>query len=292
MASRILTGFDCANPAVWDTVDPFAFKYRILVEGDSWMDRSTLFAPSLLPYLAKLFDKSKQSLLFINIARFGDTMAHMGGGKNRELELWIKTQFPWTFDAMLLSGGGNDYIDSAADSGPGEGLLRDVRQQKPSSAQDCVNSTVLEHLRVKALAEPFSRIHSWVQSSQHAGMPILLNAYDLPTARNAPALPGGQPWLHRGYIKNGIPGDLNGHSLYGPVTRLIFDQLRVGLSELAAGRRNVHLVETVGTLKPADPSSTGPDGDWVNEIHPDKSGWKKLAPLWFDALKLALSDRG
>lgn len=288
MTSRILTGFDCANPAVWDTVDPHAFKYRILVEGDSWMDRSTLFAPSLLPYLATLFDKSKQSVLFINIARFGDTMEHMGGGKNRELELWIKTQFPWKFDAMLLSGGGNDYIDSAADSSPGQGLLRDVRQLKPTSGEDCVNAEVLAQLKSKSLADPFSRIHRWVQSSQHAGMPILLNAYDMPTARNAPALPGGQSWLHRGYVKNGIPGDLNGHSLYGPVTRLIFDQLRVGLSELATGRRNVHLVETVGTLKPADPASTGPDSDWVNEIHPDKSGWKKLAPVWFDALKRVL----
>lgn len=54
MASRILTGFDCANPDVWDTVDPHAFKYRILFEGDSWMDRSTFLAPSLLPFLARL----------------------------------------------------------------------------------------------------------------------------------------------------------------------------------------------------------------------------------------------
>jgi hypothetical protein len=75
MESRILTGFECANSAVWKTVDPHAFKYRVLVEGDSWMGRCTLFAPNLLPYLAKLFDKFKQSVLFIKIARLGDTMA-------------------------------------------------------------------------------------------------------------------------------------------------------------------------------------------------------------------------
>jgi hypothetical protein len=288
MQSRILTGLDCANPDVWGSVNPLAFKYRILVEGDSWMDRGNVFEPALTHYLAPLFDKAKQSVLFINLARFGDTMAHMGGGKNRELELWLKTQFPWKFDAMLISGGGNDYIDSAADSAPGQGLLLDVRHQRPTSAQDCVDMDVMNRLRVHALADPFSRIHRWVQSSPHAGMPMLLNTYDMPTARDAPAVPGGQSWLHRGYVKNGVPGDLVGHSLYGPVTRLIFDHLRVSLSELATGRRNVHLVETVGTLTPARPGSKGPDGDWVNEIHPSASGWKKLAPIWFDALKRVL----
>lgn len=287
MASKILTGADCANPEIWSNIFPNDFKYRILVEGDSWMDRSTIFEPSLLPSLAKRFDKAKQDVLFINISRFGDTMAHMGGGKNREFEIWLKTHFSWKFDALLLSGGGNDYIDAAADPAPGNGLLRDVRHapQVPQTAQDCVNVEAMDKLRQDCLIEPFSRIHRWVQASQHTGMPIFLNAYDVPTARNAPAIKGGDAWLHRGYVKNGIPGELKGHSLYGPVTRLIFDHLRLSLSQMAVGRRNVHLVETMGTLIPANPLSTGSDGDWVNEIHPSERGWQKLSQVWFDAIK-------
>lgn len=284
MACKIVTSAEFADQTNAGTLMPTDFKYRILVEGDSWMDRSSLLTPSLLPGLAKLFDKAKKEVLFINISRFGDTLQNMGGGKNRELELWIKTQFAWKFDAMLFSAGGNDYIDAAADKAPGDGLIRDVRGTVPTTAQDCVNLEKMNRLRDHVLRESFSRMHAWVQASQHAGMPIFLNAYDTPTARPAPALVGDDAWLHRAYVKNGVPGDVQGHSLYGPVTRLIFDHLRTGLSDFENGRANVHLVPTSGVLTPAKPGTTGSDGDWLNEIHPNSSGWKKLAKVWFESI--------
>jgi hypothetical protein len=282
MASKIITSSEFAQYG--SELDIKAYKYRILVEGDSWMDRSSLLQPSLLPSLAKLFDKSKKDVLFINIARFGDTLENMGGGKNRELELWIKTQFAWKFDAMLFSGGGNDYIDAAADQPPGQGLIRDVRGTVPGDASACVNQAALDKLGAETLREAFSRIHAWVQTSQHAGMPIFLNAYDTPTARPAPGVPGGQAWLHRAYVKNGIPGDIDGHSLYGPLTRLLFDHLRLSVGNMANGRAHVHVVPSSGLLTPAKPGSTGSDGDWLNEIHPNTNGWKKLAQVWFDTI--------
>jgi hypothetical protein len=282
MASKIIT--NSAFAQLGNNFFPQAFKYRILVEGDSWMDRSSLLQPSLLPSLAALFDKANQDVLFIKISRFGDTLKNMGGGKNRELELWIKTQFGWKFDAMLLSAGGNDYIDAAADVPPDQGLIRDVKGTVPGSAADCVHHNALNQLGTQ-LGDAFSRIHAWVQSSQHPGMPIFLNAYDTPTARPAPALVGVQAWLHRAYVKNSIPGDFDGHSLYGSLIRLLFEHLRLIVSAMASGRAHVHMVPTSGVLTPAKLGNTDSDGDWLNEIHPNPNGWKKLAPVWFDAMR-------
>jgi hypothetical protein len=41
-------------------------------------------------------------------------------------------------------------------------------------------------------------------------------------------------------------------------------------------------------LVPADPDKSGPSGDWLNEIHPNKSGWIKLARAWQQKLDAIL----
>ena len=76
-----------------DGLMPQAYKYRFLVEGDSWMDRSSMFHTSLLQQLAREFDRTHESVLFINLAMFGDTMRRIGECADDELRLWINTQF-------------------------------------------------------------------------------------------------------------------------------------------------------------------------------------------------------
>jgi hypothetical protein len=44
-------------------------------------------------------------------------------------------------------------------------------------------------------------------------------------------------------------------------------------------------VPTDGTLTPAAPGSTGDNGDWINEIHPNAAGWNKLAAVWQTAIQ-------
>ncbi len=36
-------------------------------------------------------------------------------------------------------------------------------------------------------------------------------------------------------------------------------------------------VETGDTLTPSSPAATGDDADWVNEIHPNRGGYARLA---------------
>jgi hypothetical protein len=105
---------------------PESFKYRLLAEGDSWMDRSAMFHTSLLQKLAPKMNAAGDDVLIINLSRFGDTLRRIGTCADGEFRQWIDTGFNWKFDAILLSAGGNDFIDAARDPDAGQGILKDI----------------------------------------------------------------------------------------------------------------------------------------------------------------------
>ena len=263
---------------------PQFFKYRILAEGDSWMDRSAMFHTSLLQKLAPKMDAAGDDVLIINLARFGETMRRMGDCVDGEFRLWINTAFDWKFDAVLLSAGGNDFIDAARDPDAGRGILKNLAGASlPPLGRDCLDRDAVDRLVTDYLAPGFAALYSEVQASRHAGLPIFLNLYDTPVARDAPAFPGGRSWLYEAYVKNSIPPHL-----WPDLTRAIFEDVQSAISGWAAGRGELHCVPTNGTLVAADPDSPGDSGDWLNEIHPNSSGWKKLAAVWQQAIKKVL----
>jgi hypothetical protein len=114
-------------------------------------------------------------------------------------------------------------------------------------------------------------------------VPIFLNLYDTPVARNAPAFPGGRAWLYEAYRKNAIPPQL-----WPDLTGAIFAEVQSAVAGWASGRADLHCVPTTGTLVAADPAATGSSGDWLNEIHPNAAGWEKLAGVWQNAIKKIL----
>ena len=105
MASTAIYGRDF-DSALEQGLAPEQFKYRFLVEGDSWMDRSSVTQASLPLALAKAFDNAGESALFINLSMFGDTMRRISECLNDEFLLWVNEAFNWKFDALLLSAGG------------------------------------------------------------------------------------------------------------------------------------------------------------------------------------------
>jgi hypothetical protein len=263
---------------------PQLFKYRILAEGDSWMDRSAMFHTSLLQKLAPRMDAAGDDVLIINLSRFGDTMRRMGDCADGEFRLWINTAFAWKFDAILLSAGGNDFIDAARDPDAGQGILKNLAGAPlPARGRDCLDRHAVGRLVKDYLAPGFAALYDQVQASRHAGVPIFLNLYDTPVARDAPAFPGGRSWLHEAYVKNGIPPPL-----WPDLTGGIFEDVQAAVSGWTVGRSGLHCVPTTGTLVAADPAATGSSGDWLNEIHPNASGWEKLAAVWQKAIKKVL----
>lgn len=278
MKSIVVKPLDFQRVIVDQGLGAVDFKYVFLAEGDSWMERSAVLQGSLPDFFGFLMDERDETVLIVNLAMFGDELRRIGTVQRREFSYWLR-QFQ--YDAVLFSAGGNDYIDAAKDPDPGQGILKSfVTGPAPTDANACIDWDAVKALRTDYLTPCFGAIHDLVQASRNAGVPILVNSYDVPVARNAPAV--RKAWLYEAYLKNNIP-----KALWPGVTQAIFDSLGDELASWTAGRANVFLVPTRGVLTPADPDSTGDSGDWVNEIHPNRRGWEKLAPIWADAFDRA-----
>jgi hypothetical protein len=250
------------------------FTHRFLAEGDSWMDRSTLVQGSLAWYLAQEMNRQNRSVLIINISTAGDTLRRITDMMRGEFTWWLR-QFP--YDGILFSAGGNDFIDAARDPPPGQGILNNLAGQPlPPDGYACVNHKAVATLIDDYLNPNFAAIYRAIRSNErNASTPIFLNSYDTPTARNAPAFPGIGPWLYSAYQKNHIDP-----ALWPSLTAGLFGDIKRTIDGWCAGRANIHAVPTSGVLKPAKPGTSGSDGDWANEIHPNEAGWKKEARVW------------
>lgn len=280
MAATMVTASDyLSDPAGVESQGPF--RWRLLAEGDSWLDRSTPLDGSLPQFLARELDGRGQSTLVINLAHSGDTLRHITSSMNGPLAWWLE-QF--TYDAVLFSAGGNDLIDAALAPPAGGGVLRNMAgRPTPVDAQDCIRQAALALLYDGYLSFNFSTIYRAIRTGRNAATPVLLNSYDTPTARNAPALPGSGPWLYKAYRKNSIAP-----VLWPALTALLFQSLRQAIASWCTGRSALYAVPTAGVLQPAQSGSMGDSsnpGDWANEIHPNAAGWKKLAVVWADALQ-------
>lgn len=281
MPSLVITAHDYQiDPTAAENQGPFT--RRFLAEGDSWMDKSSPLTPSLPTFLGWEFDRRGERVLIINIAHGGDELQRITDTMNNEFAWWMR-QF--TYDAILFSAGGNDFIDAAREKVPGTGLLRDMRgQPTPADGYACVDPAALKLLQ-GYLATNFGAIYALIRRDRrNARTPIYLNCYDTPTARNAPAISGVGPWLYEAYTKNGIDP-----SVWPSLTAGLFRDIQQTISAWAfdatgLARTGVVAVPTTGVLAPAQAGQHGDSGDWVNEIHPDASGWAKLAKVWADTL--------
>ena len=104
------------------------------------------------------------------------------------------------------------------------------------------------------------------------------------TPRNAPARFIGLvrmrgPWLYKAFAGSGL--DI---ALQQRIADLLIDRLAAALLELDAGNTvsskalpGFHVVDTRNTLVRANPVDVGNSNDWLNEIHPNLWGYRKLA---------------
>lgn len=257
------------------------FTRRFLAEGDSWMDRSSATVPSLPWFLAEEMNRRHQTHLIINISTAGDTLRRITDVMQGEFAWWLN-QF--AYDGVLFSAGGNDFIDASRDPPPGQGLLRDMAGQPlPAQPSDCVDPAALDTLVNTYLKPNFAAIYGAIRShSLNAATEIFLNGYDTPLARNAPAGFGVGPWLYTAYRKNSIDP-----VLWPGLTASLFAQIESTVQGWCVGRRQIHAVPTSGVLTPAQ-DVAGSSGDWQNEIHPNRGGWRKLAKIWVPVINTHL----
>ena len=259
-----------------NSVSPSDFGWHMLAEGDSWFSFGSLLGNNLLNKLA-----FTRSTLITNTARPSDTLAHMADWWRDPAFSILVADGPrsWPFDAILLSGGGNDLIDAVNDRLVGRQLLRLLPAgSDPASPEDCI------HPEAWAVFEAYLRANFAMVSQlaagspQNAATPIFVHTYDYPTPNDLPAAPGRGPWLLPALKAHGIP-----QPMHQPLTDHLIDRLAGVVRTL--GHANVHVIDTLGTLTRAAAGATGDSNDWLNEIHPNSRGYGKLAPLWRAAIE-------
>lgn len=187
MASRVLYSDEYDREIAQGTLAPETFDYRILCEGDSWMDRSSIFQLSLPWALAQTFHGTKgNDALFINLARFGDTLRGIADCGDALFDQWLDTDGVFRFDALLFSASGNDFIAAALEPGSGNGILHGVHGVHGAppglQADDCYNVDAVADLVTSVIDPSFDAIYRRVRTSRNPDLPILLNCYNMPVA--------------------------------------------------------------------------------------------------------------
>ncbi len=279
-----------------DPPDLSSPAFRFLAEGDSWFSIGTL---NLLANSNLLFEMVFQrSACAINCASPGDTLKRMSqlntdpnfvdllGG--RRARFW---------DAILMSCGGNDLIEavqSPAVDGQGKAVPPALRlllthdEWGPASLgaarylSDAGWQTFCGYLQAN-----FDHLIALRERGPSRGQPIFVHGYAYPVPRPAGAGLGFGPWLFPALNAYAIP-PADG----GLVARELLARLGTLLAATAADTvrfPNLHFFDSAAiALEPAQPDASGASGDWVNEIHLTKAGYRKIAVPWAAAIEAAL----
>lgn len=256
---RIETGDRECDPGSGD------YRWRLLAEGDSWFTLGGLPTSNLLFSL-----ELAASAIVVNCALPGDTIRHMAEiAANRELQAAMSERFGYRWDAILLSGGGNDLIDAV------DRIIVAGRGRAPDA---WINAAVLT-ATLDDIVESYGRIVAArdAPASANAGKRIVVHTYDYTTPNNTPAtflgLPAVGPWFWRRFETLGLADA----GLRAAITDRVLDRLAETLLGLASRFPAFQAVDTRGTLVRAATGATGNDNDWLNEIHPNSGGYRKIA---------------
>jgi lysophospholipase L1-like esterase len=250
------------------------YNICLLAEGDSWFSWSYL---NLVPSsnLLQQLDFDKPALA-VSYAYAGDTIRRIADFfDNGGFFIEMRSQ---RYDAILLSGGGNDLIDALYDFNSNTPIvLQEPGASDPDDPNSYVNFQNLTKLTNYVKAN-FERIFDYrlQPPASNANTPIILHTYDYATPRIAPAefmgMPARGPWLLPALVKVKAPANL-----HSTISKLIFDSLAEALLSLRDESEGIHVVDTRDTIRPADQNAGGESGDWINEIHPTAQGYASIA---------------
>jgi lysophospholipase L1-like esterase len=247
----------------------------LLAEGDSWFAWAYLnLKPSPNVLTSMNFANRTATLSY---AYSGDTvgdMARMSGGAGFRLEMQSRR-----FKVMLLSGGGNDLFDAIR-----LGHILQASTGDPNDPDSYVNWNAVATLK-SYIHDNYAEIISWRSRavSMNKATPFVFHTYDWPMPRPAKAKVMGRPavgtWLYEPLVALGAPA-----SLYYEIIKRVANPLMQTILDFHDSSAGIYVVDTRGATTPALPGTKGDSNDWVNEVHPNESGYRKIASLICDQL--------
>ena len=268
------------------------YGHRLLAEGDSWF---TLGSLNLLQNSNLLFElEVATSTVIVNCAYPGDTLSRMVDGINDpDFDRMLrKRNFASYWEAVIVSAGGNDLIDAAQlpvrdNLGQPTPLDHRLLLTSDEAVADNTRSTGppgyvsdAGWLRLEGfLLANFRALVSRRDEGPSSGRPLLLHTYSVPTVWHVGTVGASRGWLFPAFERAGIPApDRQGvaDELFGRLRRLLLSLDAASGHSNALPAVRVFDSATVVALQAPDPSSSGPSGDWVNEIHPNRAGYAKL----------------
>jgi len=279
------------HPGEPGPVDFAPYTLRFLAQGDSW------FSFGALPPWAtsNLLDPLQlaASCCAVNCAVPGEELVHMVDARRDpsfNALLIGPLARPWS--GILLCGGGNDLIDAIGTpfvDGQGQVVPQDRRllltpaeRGDVAGAEGYISEPGWQTFRDHLVAQ----FHEFVAlrddpRSKSQGVPIFCPTYDVVTPRDAGAGLNHGPWLWPALDLYDVPDDDR-----PALAKAFLARLRDLMTSLDLP--NVIVVDTQGTLVPADPVP-GVSHDWENEIHPDPGGYAKLAAVYGKGIDAVLA---
>ena len=259
------------------------YALRFLAQGDSWFSIG-----AIPPFLtSNLFDKMSlsQRAIAVNCAQPGAKLVHMTDTTTSAVFLGLLCGAQErTWDALLLSGLGNDVI-SASQAGPSnppdKRIFATAAEWPAGSAPSRYLSSPGWESFSKHANEVFEiLLRNRGRSKTNKALPIVLHTYDFATPRNAGAGLGFGPWLFKAVKAFNIP-----QADWAPVAVALQKQVRALIMDIAAADSTIRVVDTQGTLVPAATTDLGPTKHWQNEIHPTRTGYRLLGDVWEKSLE-------
>lgn len=238
-----------------------AKKLAVLAEGDSWFDYPIPFTGGgIIDHLSDLYD-----LPILNLAHYGDETRQMMSLKQRtRLERILDPrQSGVTWEALLFSGGGNDFV--------GDQFCLWLNHRKPNSTwQDALRTDRID--QVTGLVENSYRELLDLRDRLAPQCKVFVHGYDFPFPSDE-GVCGVGPWLrpsliYRKWIDESDQAAIAQRLLEG------FGDLMQRLEQEHAGT-----FIYVRTHRVLDRSM------WSNEIHPSRAGFKELAAKFGEALE-------
>jgi len=252
-------------------------RVGIVAEGDSWFAYPRKWIAfgadiNIVHHIAHRLHGTDTANL-IRLAANGDEAVNMTSGSQKQRLYDILKKNSDHIRLVLFSGGGNDIVGK-------RDLLPLLKEYRPGmTALECVESERFER-RLEAIMLAYTRLLEMVADIVPAAT-VVSHTYDIPQPEDQGAeffwgLIRTSPWIYPYLLRRGIPREL-----HLPVIAQMLGAFGDRLKALAAGTAtgNLVVVDTQGTLRP------GHGGDWLNEIHPTRYGFKRVTRKIYRAMK-------
>lgn len=185
MASRVLYSDEYDREIAQGTLAPETFDYRILCEGDSWMDRSSIFQLSLPWALAQTSTAPRATMRCSSTWRASATPC--AASRTAGTRCSTSGSTPTGCSASTPSCSARAATTSSPrcwSRARATASCTGVHGAPPGlQADDCYNVDAVADLVTSVIDPSFDAIYRRVRTSRNPDVPILLNCYNMPVAR-------------------------------------------------------------------------------------------------------------